>query len=75
MIGFVTSLILMPLVIALVAVIGYFVGVLVSYIPLVNDLLTKGLGLGTEAIPTILSWVFVVVIIRTWFDNVGDDDA
>ena len=67
MIGFLISLILMPIILALAGLIGYFVGVLIVLIPGMNGIFADGLGLQSSAVPTILAWVFVIMLVRTWF--------
>lgn len=69
MIGILLSLILMPIILGLAGLVGYFVGVLIALIPGATELLASGLGLGNEAIPTILAWIFIFLVARSWFAN------
>lgn len=55
------ALVLYPIFIIVMGLLGYFFGVLIAWIPFINDLFTIGLGLEFAAIPTILAWVMVVV--------------
>lgn len=58
---FLAMLIAYPLLIIIFGFMGYFFGVLISWVPLINELLTKGIGLSETAVPTILAWVFIAI--------------
>jgi hypothetical protein len=53
--GLLLALLLTPILLMLVALFGYFMGVILTYTPLVNELLATEL---LDA-PTILAWLFV----------------
>ncbi len=58
------NLVLTPITVALAALLGYFFGVLIAYIPFINDLLTDGFGIEHGHIPVIMAWIYVLVIVN-----------
>lgn len=64
------NFILIPFIMMLLGLVGYFFGVIVAMVPLINDLFTVGLGLKAGAIPTILAWVLVSAYSFSVFNSV-----
>lgn len=63
------ALVAYPICIIVLGLLGYFFGVLIAWIPLINDLFTAGLGLPYAAIPTILAWIVVGVGLNSIVTN------
>lgn len=61
MMSFLLALVVYPIFIIVLGLLGYFFGVLIAWIPFINDLFTVGLGFNYNAIPTILAWLVVTV--------------
>lgn len=74
MLTFLIGLIITPLLLATVAGLGYFFGVILVYIPLINDLLTEGIGLSHEQLPTILAWLFMAALVFSFGRSTRKDD-
>ncbi|PAE24033.1 hypothetical protein [Bacillus sp. 7894-2] len=70
--GVLISLLLLPFIIMLMGLLGYFVGVVIAYIPFFSDLLTVGLGLQAGSIPTIMAWIFVLVFLVALYTHKSD---
>lgn len=66
------NILLTPFIIMLMGLLGYFVGVVVAFVPFFNDLFTVGLGLKHSAIPTIMAWLFVLVFFIALYTK-GDE--
>jgi hypothetical protein len=66
--GLLLGLILIPIVLSIVAVLGYFFGMILVYVPVVNDCL----GIDYALIPPILAWIFVGAFVFALFNYRGD---
>jgi hypothetical protein len=65
------SLILIPAALMLVALLGYFFGVILSVTPLIGTILTVE-GVDT---PTVLAWVFVAAFMLALMTGAGKGDS
>lgn len=65
------GLILLPIALAVVALLGYFIGIILVVLPIIGDLLTVP-GVST---PTILAWVFVIAFMIAMFTNKSGDQV
>jgi hypothetical protein len=57
---------LLPLIIGLVGLFGYFFGVLIVKVPLMADILSGSI-LDTGDVPTIMAWVFILALATSLF--------
>lgn len=67
------ALALMPVILGLVGLFGYFFGVLLVKTPLLGELLTGSL-ISEANVPTLMAWIFIAaVVFSTYAPRVGGD--
>jgi uncharacterized membrane protein (DUF441 family) len=60
--GLLIAFVLLPVIIGLVGIFGYFFGVLLVKIPLMSDILSGSI-IAEGDVPTVMAWVFIVAVI------------
>jgi uncharacterized membrane protein (DUF441 family) len=60
--GLLIALLLLPFIIGLVGLFGYFFGVLIVKVPLMADILSGSI-LSEGDVPTVMAWVFILAVV------------
>jgi uncharacterized membrane protein (DUF441 family) len=64
--GLLIAIALLPVIIGLVGLFGYFFGVLIVKVPLMADILSGSI-IPEGDVPTVMAWVFIVAVVVSVF--------